>query len=172
MKTLLLAILLTCASCAHYQFGTTLPADSRSIEVAAVENLTPEPQLEALLRNALAESVMNTPGVSLATPSSPSAAILVTRVLELDQGRAARARLRERHDEDDSGKTYQTVVFRITVKVEYRAVAADGTELHSGSITATADYPTMPDLETGRGEALREAMRSAASQIIAEVTEG
>ena len=61
----------------------------------------------------------------------------------------------------------------MTLKVEYQAVAENcGEPVRSGVVTVSADYPTMADQETARAEALREAMRSAARQIVAEVTEG
>ena len=173
MKNYLLAILLACASCAHYRPGTTLPAEYRTIEIGPVVNLTSEARLESDLRNSLSESVMNTPGVCLGRPGAEGGLLLSAKIAELSQQRGARARLRAPHDRDRSGKAYQTVVFRMTLKVEYQAVAENcGEPVRSGVVTVSADYPTMADQETARAEALREAMRSAARQIVAEVTEG
>ena len=90
----------------------------------------------------------------------------------MEQGRSARAKMRERHDRSHDNTAYQTVVFRLTVKVAYRLVTPEGEVLREGTVEATTDFPTMADQETARGEALREAMRSAAAQIVAEVTEG
>ena len=173
MKKLLLLILVVCASCAQYRFGTMLPKKYQLIAVAPVENYSNEPRLESLLRNSLAESLVQTPGVTLSAPGQEEGLLLVTRIKELDQQRRARARIREHDYRDDSGSTYQTVVFQVTVRVEYEAIASDSeTPYRIGEVTATADYPMMADQETGRDEAFREAMRSAAQKIVAEVTEG
>ena len=172
MKIYLLAILLACASCARYRFGSTLPKECHLIEVGQVTNLTAEPQLEHLLRNSLSQSIMNTPGVHLAQPDGAEAVSLATKITELEQQRSARARLRSPDDRDRSGKAYQTVVFRMTLKVEYQVVAPNSdTPLRTGEVVVSSDYPTMADQTSAQAEALREAMRSVAQQIIAEVTE-
>ena len=160
-----------CASCAHYHFGSTLPANRRAIEVLPPTNLTSEARLEGMLRNSLAESVMNTPGITLATPKCGEA-MLETRIEDLNQSRLARAKLRDRHDRDHDNAAYQTVVFRLTIKVTYRLVTSEDEVLREGELEATADFPTLPDQEIAREEALREAIRSAAAKIVAEVTEG
>lgn len=171
MKYLLLLSLIFVTSCARYHFGVSLPPEQRAIEVCSVENLTSESGLESLLRNSLSESIMNTPGIHLSKPGSGAVA-LSARVVELEQQRSARARLRDHHDADDSGATYQTVVFRMSVKVEYRLLDANGTELRSGALSVSADYPVLSDQESARLAAFREAMRTAAQKIVAEVTEG
>ena len=171
MRYLLLFSLLLSTSCARYHFGVSLPSEQRAIEVSSVENLTSESRLEALLRNSLSESIMNTPGIHLSKPGSGSVA-LSARIVELEQQRGARTRLRDHHDADDSGATYQTVVFRMSVKVEYRLLDAAGAELRSGVTSVSADYPVLSDQESARVAALREAMRTAAQKIVAEVTEG
>jgi len=114
---------------------------------------------------------MNTPGIHLSKPGSGSV-VLSARIVELEQQRGARTRLRDHHDADDSGATYQTVVFRMSVKVEYRLLDAAGAELRSGVTSVSADYPVLSDQESARVAALREAMRTAAQKIVAEVTEG
>lgn len=169
----MLLTLVIFASCSHYRFGTSLPEKYQSIAVAPVVNYSSEPCLESLLRNSLAESLMQTPGVALSAASQEEGLLLVTRIIALDQQRRVRARLRDRGFQDDSGSTYQTVVFQVTVRVEYEAVANDAeAPYRSGEVTATADYPMMADQETGRIEAFREALRCAAQKIVAEVTEG
>ena len=159
-----------CTSCSHYRFGTTLPEGCRAIEVMPVENLTGEAALEGLLRNSLAERLMQTPGVALAKPNRGDAQ-LETKVAELEQSRVSRAKLRAEHDRDHTDAAYQTVVFRLEIQVEYRLVAPDGQALREGKVNSQADFPTLSDLEIARKEALRELMRSAAAQIVAEVTE-
>lgn len=169
-KTLVVAIFWFCASCSHYHFGTTLPADCRAIEVMPVENLTGEAALEGLLRNSLSECLMQTPGVTLAKPSFGDAR-LETKVSGLEQSRVSRAKLRAEHDHDHTDAAYQTVVFRMEIRAEYRLAAPDGRILREGKVNSEADFPTLADLETAREAALRELMRNAAAQIIAEVTE-
>ncbi|MBR4517969.1 MAG: hypothetical protein IKO65_03095 [Victivallales bacterium] len=171
-KLLLLSILLVCGSCAHYHFGTSLPEKYQKIAVAPVVNYSNEPRLESLLRNSLSESLVQTPGVTLAS-AGQEGLLLVTRIKSLDHQRRVGARLREREFRDRSGTAYQTVVFQVTVRVEYEAIASDSeTPYRIGEVEVSADYPMMADQETGRGEAFREAMRSAAQKIVAEVTEG
>ena len=165
-------MLVLCASCAHYQFGTSLPKQYRVIEVSPVENFTSEPRLESLLRNSLAEEIIRAPGIKLSAPNQSSGLVLMTQIRDFDQQRHVSARLREHNDEDHSGNVYQTVVFRILINVEYQAFASDSeTPYRAGRVSAEADYPMMADQETARAEAFREAMRSAAQKIVAEVTE-
>ena len=172
MNKLLLLILVICASCAHYQFGTALPKQYRIIEVSPVENYTSEPQLESFLRNSLAEQIIHTPGIKLSAPNQSSGLVLMTQIRDFDQQRHVSARLLEHNDEDHSGNVYQTVIFKILVNVEYQAFANDSeTPYRAGLVSVEADYPMMADQETARGEAFREAMRCAAQQIVAEVTE-
>ena len=173
IRNFFLVILLACASCSHYHFGSALPKEQRVIEVAQVTNLTSEPRLEALLRNSLAESIMHTPGIKLAKPNQAGGLLLETRIVEIDQQRSVRTELRDRPDRDGSGNSYQTVVFRVTIKIEYQAFkCGDNALCRAGKTTVMADFPSMADQETAREEAFREAMRRAASQIVAEVTEG
>ena len=168
--SLVVVVFWFCASCSHYRFGTTLPAECRAIEVMPVENLTGEAALEGLLRNSLSECLMQTPGVALAKPTLGDAR-LETKVAALEQSRVSRAKLRAEHDRDHTDAAYQTVVFRMEIQAEYRLAAPDGRILREGKVNAEADFPTLSDLEIARKEALRELMRNAAAQIIAEVTE-
>ena len=172
MKNLLiLLVLVVCGSCSHYHFGTSLPENYQKIAVAPVVNYTSEPRLESLLRNSLSESLIQTPGVTLSAPGQEGL-LLVTRITAYDHQRRVRARLREHDFRERDGATYQTVVFQVTIRVEYEAIANDSeTSYRTGEVEVSADYPMMADQETGRNEAFREAMRSAAQKIVAEVTE-
>ncbi len=164
-----LAILLL-ASCATYHFGTALPAEQRKMAVAEVENLTSETALGGLVQNALHECILNTPGLKLS--SEENAGLSITLSLDnLDQNKLARARTRDadaRHDKSDS---YQTVLYRMTVRCRYTATPTDGSPVREGSVQATADVPLMQDINLAQQAALTQLARNAARQVLSELTE-
>ena len=85
----------------------------------------------------------------------------------LDQNRAARSRLRGKKDRDDSGDAYQTVLYRVTITVDWEAKAAN----RKGTVTGVADMPLMPDREIAFATALQNAARDAAKKLTIALTE-
>ena len=162
---LLTAALLLGVSCAHYRFGSALPKDMRDISVSEINNTTTEPSLGMLLQDALAEHIMNTPGVKLASRQDATLDVSV-KIVMIDQGRLASARTRDskaRHSDSDS---YQTVLYRLTMTCEYTARPTRGdTPPRRGSVEATADVPLMHDMALAQSAAYRELARDAAQKI-------
>ena len=81
---LLTAALLLGVSCAHYRFGSALPKDMRDISVSEINNTTAEPSIGMLLQDALAEHIMNTPGVKLASRQDATLDVSV-KIVMIDQ---------------------------------------------------------------------------------------
>ena len=60
---------------------------------------------------------------------------------------------------------------KLTLSVEEAGKVLGVSRQIAYKLSRQADFPTLSDLEIARKEALRELMRSAAAQIVAEVTE-
>jgi hypothetical protein len=161
-----------CISRGAYHFaGTTLPESQRKIALNEFINATSEARLTPLLKNALSEKLENTPSIDVV--SEEHAGLLVALKLEsLDQRSTARAQMRDTADRKDDGDAYQSVLFRIELKVSYIARSTDnsGAE-YKGVVTATADVPMMPDHETALQTALRQVAIDAALKLASAITE-
>ena len=160
-----------CLSPSYHLGGTSLPEAQRRISLNEISNATAEARLTPLLKNALNAKLENTTGVDVV--SEENAGLLVAlRIESLEQRSAARAQMRDTADRQDDSDAYQTVLFRLTLKVSYRAraKASDGPAF-KGSVTATADVPMMPDHETALQAALRQVAIDAANKLAIAITE-
>lgn len=91
----------------------------------------------------------------------------------LDNRSLARTKLRETDYRDYDGDAYQTVLYRISVKVEYEVYGSALQEkpLRSGSLTGQADLPKLHDREIALRTALRQLAIDLATQLVAELSE-
>jgi len=168
-------VLLLASGCASYHFGTTLPKEQRWIAVETVENLTTEPILATLTRDALIERFSQMPGITIAAVDGGDAGLRVkVKLVTLAQDGLARAHIREEDDRKDDGDAYQTVLYRLTLSAEWEATPAVGdgvTPPRTGKAVGTADMPLMADKETALRTAIRQAALDLARNIAAEVAD-
>ena len=171
----LCSMMLVACGCAAYHFGTSLPKEQRVIAVETVENLTTEPVLATLTRDALAESFSRLPGVKIASFDGEDAGLHVkVKLISLSQDNLARAQIREEDDRRDDGDAYQTVLYRLTLRAEWQATPTQGegvTPPRTGAAVGNADMPLMADKETALRTALRQAAMDLARNIAAEVAD-
>ena len=159
-------LLLVATSCARYHFGNNLPQTQRDIAVTEIQNLTSETALTPLLQDAMRECVMNTPGVKLTTPTDATLE-LTAKITSLDQSKGASAKTRNKLASHDDGDSYQTVLYRLTMKCQYTAAPTREDAIpRTGEIEATADVPLMQDLALAQQAALKQLARDAANQIV------
>lgn len=165
------ALLWIGASCTTYRFGTQLPESQRDIAISAVENLTSEDALSVLVKDALRERVQGVPGIKLA--SEENAGLVITlKLSQLDQSKAARARTRDSRASHDDSDSYQTVLYRMSIRCDYVATPADAAAaVRTGFVEATADVPLMQDIAIAQAAALKELARDAAAKVLSAITE-
>ncbi len=167
----LVALLGMTASCARYHFGCNLPKNQRDIAVLDIQNLTSEAALTALLQDAMRERVINTPGIKLVGEGDATLA-LSAKITDLEQNRTASAKTRDKRASHDDSDSYQTVLYRLTMKCQYTAAPTrENCIPRQGEIEATADVPHMPDLAMAQQAALKQLARDAAMQILNAVCE-
>ena len=173
MRPFLLILALAClVGCTHWHAGSTLPAAQRKIHLDTIDNRTSEHRLTAWFKSALIHDLNQVPGVFTVSGKDNAGLIVKTTIRGLDQNRAARSRIRGKKDRDDNDDTYQTVLYRVTITVEWEATPADDTtKPRKGTITGTADMPLMPDREIAFATALQNAARDAAAKLTATLTE-
>ncbi len=174
MKTLrlttALALMLTLAACTTYHVGTPLPKELRNISLGKVENLSQEDALAPLLRDRLAERILQTPGLRLASGQDATLDLSV-KVLSLNQSKAARALMRGRKASHDDSDRYQTVLYRLEMECEYLGVPRDSTQPpRKGRVRVFADVPLLQDLALSQQKALQELARAAAREILSDLS--
>ena len=168
MRVLLSILALAClTNCTHWHAGSTLPNDQRKVYLAAIDNRTSEHRLTAWFKSALVHELTQVPGIRVTAEESHAGLVIKTTIRGLDQNRAARSRLRGKKDRDDSGDAYQTVLYRVTITVDWEAKAAN----RKGTVTGVADMPLMPDREIAFATALQNAARDAAKKLTIALTE-
>ena len=174
MKTLrltaALALMLTLAACTTYHVGTPLPKELRNISLGKVVNLSQEDALSHLLRDRLAERILQTPGLKLSSDADATLDLSV-KILSLDQSKAARALMRDRKASHDDSDRYQTVLYRLEMECEYLGVPRDSAlSPRKGRVRVTADVPLLQDLALSQQKALQELARAAAWEILSDLS--
>ncbi len=168
---LFLAAALLLASCTTYRWGTDFPEGQRIIALEEITNLSQEDALAPLLQDALAERILQTPGLHLhrAGESRAPELRLTVKILPLDQEKAARAQTRTRIASHDDSDSYQTVLYRLTMTCQYTVTPVDATlPPRSGEVEVTADVPLLQDLALAQKGALPQLARTAAREILAQ----
>lgn len=169
----LFVLLSLLSSCAYHLGNPQLDPAMKTLAIAEVLNQTPESSLTALFKNALAERIANEPGLRLASINSDDAAQLKLRIKTLDNRSMARTKLREEEHVDYEGDAYQTVLYRISVKVAYEvySAATPGKLLRSGEVAGQADLPKLHDREVALRSALRQLAIDLAADLVVELSE-
>jgi len=163
--------LLVLSGC-QYRWGAVGHPQIRSLAVGTFANDTREASAVGALRGGLAEAVSTEPGLRLAQPDAADA-IIEGRVVKVSQRQHARAKVRDEHDSDSDSDSYQTVLYRMEVTVEYQ-VRIPGYEkpfLEKRQVVGQADMGNWPDQEVYRANTLTRALTDAAGQIVATITE-
>ena len=157
--------LLFAASC-QYHWGRRVSPQVSRIFVDEVRNETLEEPLARLLRSALTEQVSAMPGMRLETAAEQATCHLDATVKSIQKRSAGRAELRDAKARQKDSDAYQTVLYRVEVRVAFALHDKEGTELLSRDVVGTADAPRMHDLGLAYQAAYRQALDDAARQIV------
>lgn len=156
----------------HYQQGSLMHPQIKTMAVGRVDNATREPQLEGLFRAKLAERIMTDGSLSLA-PAEQADAILNATVRNITYEALAATKQRDESARQDDKDEYQTSLYRAIVTVEVTVmVPGKSTPLvTTRTIKGVGDFNKLPDLQVARRGAYDLALRDAAAKAVAEVTE-
>ena len=147
-----------CSSCYHL---TGHNKNLAMVSIANIHNDTVEPQLSSMLHSALAEQLSHTRKGN-SKPLYP----LDLKIISLENSNVARAEIRDKLSRDDDSDAYQTVLYRITIKVQYSLKLQEGKPPVSGVVSGIGDLPKMHDRNIPLQHALRLAANDAAKKII------
>ena len=156
--------------CRSYQMGSLMHPQVRSMAVGTFSNHTRDSRTSVLLRDALAEQIMQESGLLLRAEKQAEA-ILQGEVLRYEIRETAAAKVRDESDEDRD--EYQPAVFQLTLEVAFHVIlpGKDKELIRSQRETGSATFSRLPDLAVARREALRIATNNAAAKIVRSVTE-
>ncbi len=173
LALLLSLVLLGTAGCASYHQGSVIHPQVDSVAVGMFKNVTDEPALAVLLRKNLAEQFMF--DGSLELRDADSAEIIVTGVIRrYDINRSSAAKIRDDDSFPDNRTTYRSTIYEARVEVEYQVLIPNQGNrvlMPRRRVVGRAQFPTMPDLNITRQSGLQQALRDAAVNIVAGITE-
>lgn len=151
-------------SCA-YHLGAPDLKNCHGISVGVIGNSTSEPALSIEVKKALQEQFETAPG--LTGRGSQGKYVLTAEVVEVKSSSLARAEIRDKKIRNDEEDAYQTVLYRVEIKVNYSIHAKDGgnAEKLSGTVFGKGDLPRMHDRNVPLQAAIRQASNDAARQI-------
>ena len=160
----LLSLALLSASCYHFGGGSHM---LRHVYVDKIHNGTAEPLLGGMIHSAVNEQ--------LGTRAYPKYVPKMDLPLDLDiiameNSSLARAEVRDKKTRDDDSDAYQTVLYRITVKVGYTLKTPSGKVL-KGEVTGIGDLPKMHDRNVPLQYALKLAASDAARKIVDRIAD-
>lgn len=156
-------IVVFCSSCYHL---TGHNRNLAMVSIADIHNETVEPQLSSMLHSALAEHLSHTRKAS-SKPLYP----LDLKITSLENSNVARAEIRDKYSRDSDSDAYQTVLYRITIKVKYSLKLQEGKSPVSGIVNGIGDLPKMHDRNVPLQHALRLAANDAAKKIIDAISD-
>ena len=152
---LLCAFLSSC-----YHLG--VPGGSKRVTVGDITNRTAEPSLGGLLSQGLAEEFGTRPGLHAKDAAEYE---VDARIVGIGNASQARAEVRVKKARDKDGDAYQTVLHKLTIKVEYSVRDSSGKVVLKGKVAGQASVPLMHDREVALLSARKLAVKDAARQI-------
>ncbi len=164
-----LLLLLLLSGCLGYRLGSLGNPDLKSIAVVKVRNDTDEPRLGIYAASKLRSRFVSDGTLALAGRDLADC-ILEARVKSYALRIAGKRRLESL---DESQQIYSAAIWRIEVRVEYtlRAPGKEKPLIAPRTVTGSAEYGELIDLDVVRQAGFRQALRHAADQIVTEVTE-
>lgn len=161
---LTLSLMVFCVSCVSYHFGTNGQFLSKTY-VSDVINKTAEPQLGSLMHRAMSEQLSTAP-----SRKNKKTIALDMEIVSLENSSWARAEVRDKKSRDSKDDAYQTVLYRIQIRVNYKVFEGEKILL-TGSVIGLGDVPKMHDRNVPLQNALKLATNDAARQILAALAD-
>jgi hypothetical protein len=98
------------------------------------------------------------------------------KIVTISQAAAGASRIDRNSDprSDRYSSDYRTSLYQATVTIEYevwKRGKTDAAFLPAHKVTASADFPRLPDMQTARQAAVESAIDAAVSSMLAEISE-
>lgn len=156
-----LVAVLAVSGCAGYRLGSTLPPGLKTIYVPTFVNNTREPQLESEATQAVLQEFQKDGSLSLTTADRADAILRVSlvsyRLVPL------------RYDKDRAKTTRE---YRLKLQADVECTRTDtGDVLVSRRVSGESTFEPVGDLSSAKRDALPEAARDLAHDIVESVVE-
>ena len=149
-----------------YHMGSLMHPQIKTIAVAPVENKTIVYHLAADARSLLCERFMVDGSLKLKDMKTADCIIYakVTKVQFSEVADVTR----------DQGENYHANEWSASVTIEYTVIIPGRKQplLRTRSVTGTANFQGLGDIETGRSQGVRQACYDAATKVVQDTTEG
>jgi hypothetical protein len=156
------ALLVSCtAGCVGYQLGSTLPPGIESVCVPAFENRTTEPNLERETTAAAIRELQKDGTLRIASAEDADSVLTVKLV------KFSLEPLRYEKDRERTAKEYRLTITADILFVEART----GKELLIHQVEGESTFIASGDLSSGKRNALPEAAKDLAHDIVESVVE-
>ena len=156
------AFVLVQGGCAHYQLGSMLPPDLRSVYVPTFENLTNEPFLEAEATKAVIEQIQLDGSLKVADESNADARLDVT-IIEFELVPLA-------YDEQRRTLANEYRVL-LTASIQFSNRLTQEIVVQSSKVQGEATFVLASDLTTAKRDALPEAAQDLGHDIVEQIVE-
>lgn len=144
------------AGCLNYQFGTTLPAHLRAVQVPSVVNATSEPGIDTAATTAVLREIQREGTLVLSAEHSAATKLDITVV------RFRMEPVRYQRDDTRTPDEYRAVV---VADVTFRNLRDDKV-LFSGAVEGEAVFPSGTDLVSAKQDELPKACDDLARKIV------
>lgn len=176
-RFVLIAIVLSSlwlSGCAGYHCGSIAHPDMQTAEILPV-NLTEEPMVAQQLRMKFQQRLFQDSGLRLA-PRGVADVVVKAKVISISQIASGSTRVALDNDPraDRYNSDYRTSLYQATLTLEYevwKRSKSDAPFLPAHKVTATADFPRLPDMQTAKQAAIENAIDSAVASMLAEISE-
>lgn len=153
---MMLCMILT--SC--YHMGTV--GGSKSVILDEVSNRTSDATLGGIMAQCMREELGTRPGLSV---KNAPIYVLDLNVSDITSSSQARAEVRVKNVRDRDGDAYQSVLHKVTVKVDYEITDKAGKSIRKGQVSGIASLPLMHDREVAMRNARTLALKDAARMV-------
>jgi len=167
VQFLLIAATLSLAGGCSYHMGSIMHPQVKTIGIAPVVNETTSYNVSAQVRGLLSEAFM-VDGSLKVVDQSTADCIIYARATNVTYSESGWAVAQENRDFNIPNQWTVKVTIEYTVIIPGRAEPL----LSKRSTSASADFETGPDMETGRTYGLRQAVYRACKNVVVGVTEG
>ena len=168
-KLLLIALVLSAVSCSNYRRGSLLHPQIKTIAIVSVDSDGVDPGVERILKAKVREALVKEGSLTLTSAKSADI-ILRLKINSYQQGGLATIKQEERGDDDE--ETYRSTLYRLRFGVNYKVVTRENWDFVEGDTTTDAIFAEYLDLVVEKNEALNQAAKRAAGNIVNSITEG
>ena len=158
----ILVLILTQTGCAHYQLGSMLPPDIRSVYVPTFENLTDEPFLEAEATRAVIEQIQLDGSLKVADESSADARLDVT-IYDFE--------LLPLAYEDQRRTLANEYRVLLSAKFKFLNQLSNEVVMQTQKVQGESTFVLASDLTTAKRDALPEAAQDLGHDIVEQIVE-